>query len=134
MIVLQVMAVLGGGALIVMALLSAVKTFVLPRAEPAIIPRMVFVSLRRAFNLAAHPARTYAARDRVMAWFAPIGLLMLPGTWLILIVAGFTAIYWGLGIDVRAAFVLSGSTITTLGYERPQALAAITVNFVEAMI
>lgn len=66
-----------GLALVVVALFSAVKTFVLPRSAPDPVVRVVFRGLRRVFEVFTRQARTYAQRDAIMAFFAPIGLLAL---------------------------------------------------------
>jgi len=79
-IVLRVMATLGGVALVLWALLSAMKTIVLPRAEASIVVTGLFINLRRVFDLVCSPKRSYAFRDRVMAYYAPTGLLLLPVT------------------------------------------------------
>lgn len=79
----------GGGALLVLvALDSAVRTFVLPRGVVVPYSRLVFVAVRRLFDLRLRFARSYEARDRVMAMYAPLTLLVLPATWLVLVITG----------------------------------------------
>jgi len=77
--------------LVVLVIDSAVRTFMLPRGEAAITTRAVFVGLRGVFNRLARLTRTYEARDRIMALYAPVGLLVLPFVWLLLVMAAFTA-------------------------------------------
>ncbi len=51
----------------------------LPRGTVVLLHRHVFRSVRvRASGCSPRPARTYEARDRVMALYAPIALLALP--------------------------------------------------------
>jgi hypothetical protein len=60
---------------------------------------------------------------------------MLPAVWVALGIVGFTAVYWGMGVDpLSEAFITSGSSMLTLGFERPSGLARTTVAFVEAGI
>ena len=59
----------------------------------------MFISLRKVFELIARPSRSFAFRDRVLAYYAPIGLLLLPVTWVIMVLLGYTGIYWGTGIN-----------------------------------
>jgi hypothetical protein len=135
MIFAQVMAVLAGVALIAWTLLSAIKTVVVPRAYQSALTRIHFVVLRRVFNLMASPSRSFVDRDRAMALYAPLALVLLPGVWVVLIVAGFTSINWGSGIQpLSEAFVTSGSSLMTLGFVRPEATGRVAIAFVEAGI
>src|SRR5207253_4906495 len=66
---------------------------------------------------------------------APFGLLMLPAVWVALVMAGYTGIYWGLGVDpLREAFMVSGSSLLTLGFERAPTLITTVLAFSEAAI
>lgn len=98
-------------------ILSAIRTVILPRAAQVLITRWVFRALGVVFRVIANERRTYTARDRVMALYAPIGLVVLPGAWLALVTFGFSLIYWGLdGGSFGDAVGFSGSSITTLGF------------------
>ena len=56
-----------------------------------------------------------------MALYAPIGLVLLPVVWLLLIIAGFAVIYWAIHEETLGeSLVLSGSSATTLGFLRPE--------------
>jgi hypothetical protein len=133
--VLRVLAVAAGIALVVFTLFSALKTVVLPRAESSILVRAEWVALAWAFRLVAHERRSYRARDRILAFYAPIALLILPGLWVALIILGYTLIYWGTGLDpLREAFIVSGSSMLTLGFDRPSDLPHIVLAFTEATL
>ncbi len=98
------------------AVASAVQTFVLPRAAPDPVVRVVFRSLRRLFALAMLPARRYEQRDRIMALFGPLGLLSLLPAWLVMVCLGYAGMYWALGAGSwYQAFKISGSSLLTLG-------------------
>jgi hypothetical protein len=130
---LHVLAVVAGAAIVLLTARSAIRTFMVPRALQAYLSRTVFVLVRRVFRLRANQRHTYERRDRVMALYAPVALLTLLGTWLVLVVSGFTAILWGLGVSpLREAFVVSGSALFTLGFARPEGLAPVVATFVEA--
>jgi len=125
----------GGAALVLMVLLSALRTVVLPRGEPVLLTRTVFVSLRAGFNVWARRAKTYEQRDHTMAMYSPIALMLLPGAWVALVIVGFTGVDWGLGVDpLREAFYLSGSSLLTLGLESPPTLATHIATFAEAAL
>lgn len=133
--VFRVGAFLAGAYIVVSTGVSAVMTFVLPRAANVRIARAVFICVRRGLDLWARPSRSFEDRDRVLSLQAPLSLIGLPVGWLLLVMAGFTAMFWGLGTDpLREAFALSGSSIFTLGFERPTRLAAQALSFAESAI
>ena len=81
--VAHVVSFAAGFALVARTLLSAVKTFILPRGVRDAIVGFVFRELRRVFNALAPKHRPYAHRDRIFAYYAPIALALLAVTWLI---------------------------------------------------
>jgi hypothetical protein len=134
-VVLRVLAGLAGATLVVWALVSALKTIVLPRAESSILTRWVFITLRRAFDLVASPKRTYAFRDRVLAFYAPVGLFLLPVLWVVMVLIGFALIFWATGTKpFTEAFIVSGSSLLTLGFDRPVSNHQIVFVFIEAAV
>jgi hypothetical protein len=128
-------AFIAGSALVLVVLLSAIRTVILPRGEPVLLTRTVFVSIRSIFNIWVRRAKTYEQRDRSYAMFSPIALVILPGVWVALVITGFTAIHWALGVDpLRAAFYLSGSSLLTLGFEPAPSLTTHIAAFIEATL
>jgi hypothetical protein len=122
-----------GIALVLLVLDSALRTFVLPRGEAPVTTRAVFIGVRMCFNSIARTRRSYDGRDRVMALYAPIGLLVLPLVWLVMIILAFTAIFHALDVHgFERAFEMSGSSLFTLGFVRPSDLATNVLSFVEA--
>lgn len=135
MIGVQIAATAVGVVLVLGTLSSALKTVVVPRAYQARLTRAHFLLWRRLFDRIARPNRPYAVRDRVMAPYAPLGLVTLPGVWVGLIVLGFSLIDWGTGVHpFSEAFVTSGSSLLTLGFVRPSGTARVAVSFLEAGI
>ena len=132
---LRVVAFAGGVVLVVAVVLSAVRTFVVPRGIPVMLTRWVFVGSRRLFMLVARRADTYEERDRLMAVYAPLTLVMLPAVWLAIILTACTAMFWGLGVaPLREAFHFSGSSLLTLGFDRPPDLPTTALSFAEAIV
>jgi hypothetical protein len=126
-------AVVAGAAVVLWTLASAVRTVVLPRAAAVALTRVHFRTLRRIFDVLAPESQPYERRDRILAAYAPAALVLLPATWVALILAGFTAIMWGAGIDpLLEAFAISGSSLFTLGFDRPQGTLRIALSFAEA--
>ena len=134
MVALRIAVALLGATVVVATVASAVRTVVIPRAVPVQLTRFVFLTMRRVFRLRAGPSKPYEQRDEIMALYAPVSLLTLLLTWLVLVLAGYTAIYWALGRPVLDAFVLSGSSALTLGFEAPRTLPQTILVFTQAGI
>lgn len=133
MVAVRVIVFLAGAVAVYATVGSAVRTVILPRGVPSKLARAVFLPTRAVFRLWAGPGATYERRDRVMALYAPVALLILLGVWVTLILGGYTAMFWGLGgRPLRTAFVLSGSSVLTLGFERPPDLPSTSLAFTEA--
>src|SRR5262249_55892112 len=65
--------------------------------------------------------------------YAPLSLLMLPLVWLSTTLVGYMLMYWAFGIQTGAElFELSGSSLLTLGFDRPPTLATLALAFTEA--
>ena len=105
-----------GLILILATLFSALSTFVLPRSARSRLNRLVFGLLRKIFEIPLRFTTSFAQRDAIMAYYAPIGLMLLVPAWYILVALGYAAIYWALGVpDWQMALRLSGSSLLTLG-------------------
>jgi hypothetical protein len=125
----------GGLVMVILTLSSAISTFVLPRAARSQLNRIVFGLLRRILDFLVHFAGSYSRRDAIMAYYAPIGILLLVPTWYVLIALGYAGMYWALEVgDIFAVLRLSGSSILTLAFEAPRTLYITVLIFSEAMI
>ena len=133
--VLRLTALTIGTFLVARTLLSAIRTFILPRSVRDRVSAFYFVAWRRMFTWRANRTNTYEDRDAVMAMFAPLSLILIPVYWLLLVGFGYTLIYMALGIDsFYAAMVHSGSTLTTLGFDRREGYAMMLATFSESAI
>jgi hypothetical protein len=112
--------------------ISAIRTFVVPRGDNDALTRFVFAGTRRLFNLVASPRRPYETRDRIMSYYGPVGLMSLPVWWLVLLTLSFAAMFWALGLPATEAIVVSGSSLLTLGFDRPAVPGGDLLAFVEA--
>lgn len=130
--IVQVLVALAGVAIIARTVLSAVRTFVVPRGDNDPLTRLAFRVMRKVFSLLTPPSRPYAARDRILAYYGPIALMLLPAWWLMLLVLGFGAIFWAMGLPVADALEVSGSSLLTLGFFRPDVPFGDFIAFVEA--
>lgn len=126
---------LAGLALVTWTLISAVKTFVLPRGVNVWLTRVMFRTVGFLFRWRANRANSYKERDRIMALFAPLTLILMPVAVLSLVLIGYTLLYWALDIQpLYEAFKLSGSSLLTLGYASVDGWTFKILEFSEAML
>jgi hypothetical protein len=133
-IALQVLVFVVGLLGVGRVVFSAVRTFVVPRGDNDALSRFAFRAIRKAFALVAKPSRPYEFRDRVMAYYGPVALIALPAFWLILLAISFAAMFWALGLPSGEAFIVSGSSLLTLGFDRPAVPGGDLLAFAEAAI
>jgi hypothetical protein len=133
---LRIVSVAVGVALLGAAVISAVKTVVIPRQATSTITGTVFTSLRRVYDLVTPASMSYERRDRVLATYAPLGMLVLLVVWIGLTFLGYAGLFWGLDgeTSVTVALELSGSSLFTLGFVRPSEFWLMMVSFTEAAI
>ncbi|HMC38392.1 MAG TPA: hypothetical protein VKI19_01940, partial [Acidimicrobiales bacterium] len=101
---------------VVAVVLSAIRNVVLPRAAQSLIPRLIVRSVRAVFRVRARRAATYEDRDRIMAMLAPISLVLLLVSWLLILLVSYSVMFFCLGRwSIGGAIRLSGSSLVTLG-------------------
>lgn len=78
----------------------------------------------------------YEQRDRILAYFAPVSLLVMPLVWLFLIWVGFAFIDFAIStrLDLRESFIMSGSSLMTLGFKYDDEAPIVSLAFLEAAI
>jgi hypothetical protein len=133
MIVARVVAAVVGIAIVMMVIDAAIRTFVLPRGATVTLTRIISRALRIVFDLFVRPARSYEQRDRIMALYAPLALVLFPAVWLAAIFAAFIGIFWSFEhVSWHEAVRLSGSALFTLGFDTPHHVGPMLLSFVEA--
>ena len=133
MIVLDVLLFALGATIVVLTIRSVVRTFLVPRALQAWVARAVFVGVRRVFRLFAPNDAPYERRDRAMAFFAPVSLLVLLITWVLFILIGYTLMFFALGGNSwDEAFTIAGSALFTLGFAPRGGTPEIVLDFTAA--
>ncbi|VAW42675.1 hypothetical protein MNBD_CHLOROFLEXI01-4544 [hydrothermal vent metagenome] len=134
LIALRVTPVIAGLIIIVGTLVSAIKTFILPRGVNVWLTRAVFRSMGFFFRLRLRGA-AYEDRDRIMAFFPPFALFSMPMILLVLVLRGYMLLFWALEPrPFPEIFILSGSSLLTLGYASVNTTASKLLEFSEAMI
>ena len=133
MILLRAFIFLLGLFLAAYTFISATRTFVVPRSASVKLTRLVFLAVRRLFNLLMKALPAYEQRDNLMAIYAPISLLLMVPAWLLITTIGFACMFWAMGITPwTEAFLLSGSSILTLGFATANTMAQTILAFIEA--
>ncbi len=124
------------GALVVLMVLSgAIRTVVVPRAEQVVVSRVLFWVMREIFELVARSRRDWRAHDRVLARYAPVTLMLMPLLWAFGVAAGFAMMFWAVGVGGwEESFLLSGSSLTTLGIRSSGSVVAATLANVEGLL
>lgn len=134
-LLLNVLVFSAGFFLVAWTLNAAIKTVVLPRGEPVLVTAAVFNLVGTLFLPFTRSAGTYESRDRALALYAPIALLVLPAVWIALVMAGYTAIFWAIGVRPAVeAFRVSGSSLLTLGFAGVTQPLMVVTAFSEATI
>jgi hypothetical protein len=134
-IVLHVAAFTLGAALVLRTMLSAIRAFVLPRASDDHLARPVFRVSRALFDLVASPGRPYLFRDRILAYYAPVTLIVVLIYWVFLVAVGYAAMFWAIGVaTVAEAVNVSGSSVLTLGFASSPQPGANLLSFSEAIL
>jgi hypothetical protein len=134
-IFIRILIFIIGFAVVVMTIFSALSTFVLTRAARSQLNRIVFGIMRKVFEFILRFFPDYERRDQIMAYYSPISLIMLVPVWYALIMSGYAAMYWSLGVgDWYADFRYSGSSLLTLGFATSDVPIVTMLSFSEALI
>ena len=124
---LHVLAFAAGLGMIVLVLLDAFETIVLPRrvTRPFRLTTLFYRLTWKPWRLAASKIPTGRRRETFLSFFGPLSLIMLLATWAAGLVVGFGFLHWGLGLKLAVtnhpmvsfwdALYMSGSTFFTLG-------------------
>src|SRR5207237_7899957 len=116
-----------GLAMIVLVLLDAFETILLPRrvTRPFRLTTLFYRLTWRPWRLLARVMPPGRRRETLLSFFGPLSLLMLLATWAVGLTLGFALLQWGLGSHVSVTgheittfwdvLYMSGSTFFTLG-------------------
>ncbi len=134
-VLLHILLFVAGASLVGWTIMSAIRSFVLPRGDNVALTRFVFQKMSIIYRSMAKRAKTYPERDRIMALFAPVTLLLLPVVWLFLILIGYTMMFYALGEGtLYQSFKVSGSSLYTLGFYTVDSLPDNDMAFVATVL
>src|SRR6266566_1880900 len=135
MLVLQIIVFLLGLGIALSTLFSAIKQTVLPGRKKVRLSHAVFRNTYRLFRFVAVRVPSNELRDAIMAFYAPLSVMLLPLAWAILLIIGFTMMFWGVSEpSLGMALSLSGAAITTEGFLAPKGVAQTTLYIFAGVI
>jgi hypothetical protein len=122
-----------GVVLLVLTASSALKTLLIPRPAHPVITGAVAWTVRTSYRLTTDKITDLRRRERILASSGPVFLVALLSTWLALLFVGYALLLWplthaGFGMDLR----ISGSSLTTLGFDAPKGAAPTAIVFAAA--
>src|ERR1700744_1675211 len=122
-----------GLILVMSTLMSVAGTLVVPRGVNSPLSRSVEWLLDIVFLMATKPVRSFERRDRILAWQAPLTLLLRLAAWVGLLVVGFALLLLpSLKGHLGHAFSESGSSLFALGYAVPATGDSTTLEYLAA--
>ncbi len=124
-----------GCTLVLTAIRSAVRTFIVPRGgKPDGLTRGALIFMRLVLEVPLHRA-SKTRREGALAYLAPLALLTLPVMWLACVLLGYTAIYWSLGTSSwTSAITISRLSLLYLGSDISGIPGGTIVGFSETVI
>ena len=132
--VIRALPFLVGLLLLVTATMSIVRTMVIPRATISIVYAMVLRATDHVFMLAARVSRSYRARDRILAWSGPVGIIAALIVWLTLFLLAYALLIYGITQNSMLDSLLqAGSGLLTLGLVGTPSEDVSVIDFIAAM-
>ena len=123
-----------GVLLLVIAGMSIVRTMVVPRMSVSWLFAVIVRGTDFTFMGLARLARTYSARDRILSWSGPIGILAALVVWLIFFLAAYAFMIFGVtNVSLIDAFLQAGSGLLTLGLIGTPGETVTILDFFAAM-
>ena len=135
MIVVQIIVFLLGLGIALSTLFSAIKQTVLPGRKKVRLSRAVARTTFQLYRFAFVRMPSEQVRDALAAFYAPMSVMLLPLVWVILLMLGFTMMFWGMSEpSLGTALSLSGAALTTEGFLAPKGGAQITLYILGGII
>ena len=133
--IVDIVFIVAGVIVIVYATGLAFITFMVPGAPPPLINRGVLRLTQAIFDVIAGRLRSEERRHHLLSLFAPISLLTVLSTILMLLWLGYTLAFYGVVVKPWiVALLYSGSALSTLGTESPgNNFPVIMLSMIEAL-
>lgn len=123
-----------GVLLLVFAGMSIVRTMVIPRMSVSWLFAVIVRGTDLIFTGLARLARNYPARDRILSWSGPIGIIAALVVWLIFFLTAYALMIFGVtNVSLVDAFLQAGSGLLTLGLVGTPGETVTVLDFFAAM-
>lgn len=123
-----------GLALLLIAGMSIVRTMVIPRMTISWLFAVIIRGTDVTFAGIARRLRTYPARDRLLAWAGPLGILVALVVWLFCFLAAYALMIFGVtDVSLNQALLQAGSGLFTLGLIGTPGESVTILDFFAAM-
>ena len=134
MIVVHVLAALAGLFVIVGTTSSVLRNLVVPRRLRSGLTRRISRVVAMPFRFVADRSTVYATRDKILAWSAPLTIIVVLVSWLLLYLVGYGLLIYAVGdLALTAALREAGSSVLTLGFASTDRARLTVVDFAAAM-
>ncbi len=135
MLVVQIVVFLLGLLIALATLFSAIKQTVLPGRKKVRLSRAVIRTTFRLFRFVSLRLPSDVVRDAIIAFYAPLSVMLLPLTWVILLIIGFTMMLWAVSEpSLGTVLSLSGAALTTEGFLAPHGVFQTTLYIIAGVI
>jgi hypothetical protein len=133
---MAVLSFLIGFVIVVYVMQAAIRMVILPRATRVRLSGAVFGVVAMTFRWGAGRRKGYESQDGILAMIAPVGLLAVPVSWLVLLLVGFSFMFWATDTTIGAdgAFNVAGSSLTTLGFAPAIGVGQQALAFTAALL
>lgn len=133
MVAIRWLAGLGGLALLVITMSSVIRTLIMPRSVTSAVSGAFTWATVGFWRFFARRSGSYARRDAILAWAAPVTILGLLVLWLLLLFVAYSLILFAVyDLDFNVALREAGSSIFTLGFASTDRAQLTAIDFVAA--
>ena len=131
---LRVLALAAGLFVVVGTTSSVLRNLVVPRRLRSGLTRRISRVVALPFRAVADRSRVYATRDKILAWSAPLTIIVILVSWLVLYLVGYGLLIYSISsLGLTAAFREAGSSVLTLGFASTDRTRLTVVDFAAAM-
>jgi hypothetical protein len=133
-IALRVLAFIAGLFVILGTTSSVLRNLVVPRRLRSGLTRRISRVVAMPFRAVADRSSVYATRDKIQAWSAPLTIIVILVSWLLLYLVGYGLLIYAVGnLNLTTAFREAGSSVLTLGFASTDRGRLTAVDFAAAM-
>lgn len=123
-----------GVALAIATAGSLMRALIVPRGLSSRLGTVLGRWTRKAFLFVANRFESYETKDRILALQAPLFLIVLLLTWLVLFLFAYALMLWPLAdVSFLEALRESGSSMLTLGFAATPTVGTTLVHFLAAI-